>query len=284
MLGSLISAGASLLGGFLGRKDAEETRRMQMEHAAKQEALQREFAQSGIQWRVADAKKAGIHPIYALGSGGATYTPTAAAFSTDTSLPSALASAGQDIGRAVNATQSTSTRINAFTKAAQALSLEKGQLENEVLKLEIASKAGRLRQENAPAMPTAGDAYLIPGQGNSPVVNMPKDNPLERVTSAPGAPQQEHGAIPDVGYARTRSGWAPVPSKDVKERIEDNLIQEVMWSIRNNVFPSFGMYDPPKFSPGEDRKWVYAPWAQEYQSWRKPSWKRKPPASGGSGW
>lgn len=30
--------------------------------------LQKQFAQTGIQWKVADAKKAGIHPVYALGA------------------------------------------------------------------------------------------------------------------------------------------------------------------------------------------------------------------------
>lgn len=38
-------------------------------------ALQREFAQNSIQWRVDDAKNAGIHPLYALGAQGASYTP-----------------------------------------------------------------------------------------------------------------------------------------------------------------------------------------------------------------
>lgn len=37
--------------------------------------LQKEFAQNSIQWRVDDAKKAGIHPLYALGAQGASYTP-----------------------------------------------------------------------------------------------------------------------------------------------------------------------------------------------------------------
>lgn len=37
--------------------------------------LQREFAQNSIQWRVNDAKRAGIHPLYALGAQGSSYTP-----------------------------------------------------------------------------------------------------------------------------------------------------------------------------------------------------------------
>ena len=36
---------------------------------------QREFAQRGIRWRVADAKAAGIHPLAALGVQTAQYSP-----------------------------------------------------------------------------------------------------------------------------------------------------------------------------------------------------------------
>ncbi len=44
--------------------------------AQRQEDLQREFAQNSIQWRVNDAKKAGIHPVAALGSQGISYNPS----------------------------------------------------------------------------------------------------------------------------------------------------------------------------------------------------------------
>lgn len=42
------------------------------------DALQREFAQHGIRWRVEDAAAAGLHPLFALGGGGAAYSPTIA--------------------------------------------------------------------------------------------------------------------------------------------------------------------------------------------------------------
>lgn len=38
-------------------------------------ALQREFAQMGVRWRVEDAKAAGLHPMYALTGGGAAFSP-----------------------------------------------------------------------------------------------------------------------------------------------------------------------------------------------------------------
>jgi len=65
---SAIQAGGSLLGGLFGNKSAKKQ--------AKQDyRRQKEFAQNTIQWKVADAKKAGLHPLYALGASGS-FTPS----------------------------------------------------------------------------------------------------------------------------------------------------------------------------------------------------------------
>lgn len=264
MIGPLISAGASLLGGLLGKKTADDNRDAANAHALRQEALQREFAQSGIQWKVEDAKKAGIHPIYALGGSTASYAPVSQAFTADTSLPNALASAGQDVGRAIHKTQTADDRMGAMGSAAAKLQLEGLQLDNELKRTEVASKTARLRADQVgPPMPAASDAYLIPGQSNSGLI---KTKPTEIGPAPSNAPHSEGGAVSDVGYARTTSGWAPVPSKDVKERIEDNLIQEFMWAVRNNLLPSLGYNKaPPPMPADKGKEWTYDFLRQEYR-------------------
>lgn len=52
---------------------------------------QEEFARHGIRWRVEDAQAAGVHPLFALGSGVTPFSPQATAF----------AEAGANIGRAI---------------------------------------------------------------------------------------------------------------------------------------------------------------------------------------
>lgn len=274
MLGSLISAGANIIGGLIGSASTREANQMAAQQAANNAALQKEFAQSGIQWRVEDAKRAGIHPIYAIGSGGASFSPVSANFSADTSLPNALAAAGQDIGRAVNQTRTQSQRADVFTKTAQALSLEKAGLENDLLRAEIASKTGRLRSPASPPFPAPGENnFLIPGQSGSYV----NPTPLAVTPGAANQPQSEGGAITDHGYARTSTGWAPVPSKDVKERIEDNFPQEILHFMRNNLLPSIGYnFNPPPFKAPPGQEWHFHVPSQEYrlqpkgQGW----WKR----------
>ena len=67
-----IGATGSLLGSainsVLGSKSAKED--WQRNYDA-----QKEFAQNSIQWRVQDAQKAGIHPLYAMGNSPG-YTPS----------------------------------------------------------------------------------------------------------------------------------------------------------------------------------------------------------------
>lgn len=264
MIGNLIGAGASLLGGILGQNSQRKMAKQNIQ-------LQKDFAQQGIQWKVADAKAAGIHPLYALGAQTHSFAPV----SIGDSLSPAIANAGQDIGRAVNAVSTGSQRTQGITQAMEALALERAGLENEVLRSQI-------RRNNSagtpPATPLPGTKWLIPGQGETTIPDIPGtivDKGLTRSGIDPTAGYRESGALPDVGYALTPSGgYAPVPSKDVKERIEDIMPAEWMWWIRNQGLPTVGMNQAPPpvdVPPGYDA-WVYHPLRQEYVPMRRPKW------------
>lgn len=98
--GSLLGAGSSLVGGMINATTSKSIAREQM-------AMQREFAQNGIQWRVEDAKKAGLHPLYAIGASGASYTPV----SQDSSaMGNAVADAGAYLGKAIDGSVDKETR------------------------------------------------------------------------------------------------------------------------------------------------------------------------------
>lgn len=143
MIGNIISAGASLLGGLLGRSSAEK-------QAAKQEALQREFATSGIQWKVEDAKKAGVHPLYALGASTHSYSP----MTVGDPLPGAISEAGNSVGRAVHATMTGDDRAAARTL--QGLQIERAKLENDEIKLRLMGSQNALLTQAGTAKPMAG--------------------------------------------------------------------------------------------------------------------------------
>lgn len=123
LVSSLIQAGTSLLGGMMGQSAAD-----------KQADLQKQFAQKGIQWKVADAKAAGIHPLYALGANTVSYSPV----SVGGGFESALPAMGQDISRAVEAVASAPER--AMSKSMELLQLENAKLQNDMLKAQIAGQ------------------------------------------------------------------------------------------------------------------------------------------------
>ncbi len=70
MLNSVLNLGSNLLTNEINRKSQSKINSQNL-------AAQKEFAQNSIQWRVNDAKAAGLHPLAALGSNGTTYTPSA---------------------------------------------------------------------------------------------------------------------------------------------------------------------------------------------------------------
>jgi len=153
MLGNLVSAGASIIGGFLNRSAAKDAQTATNINLQNQYEHQKEFAQNGIKWRAHDAKQAGIHPIYALGASTPTYTPQSASFAADNSLGNALGAAGQDIGRAINATRSAPERDAAFSTSIQRLQLEGMGLDNQIKQATLASSIQRLRANANPPLP-----------------------------------------------------------------------------------------------------------------------------------
>lgn len=275
-LGAIIGGGTGLIGGLVGQSAADDRAAASNEAARREAALnremQKEFAQHGIKWRVQDAMNAGIHPIYALGANTHSFTPVSVGDSQPQDfIGPAIANMGQDISRAVSATKTAGEKELAALQIATA----KAQLQG--VELDNATKAKALANVGAGAPAFPGSDNFIPGQGNSGTV---KINPSERVASQRGRLAQDAGWVPDVGYARTDTGFTPVPSKDVKERIEDQIVPEMMWAARNYFVPNIGAAwekiglrprdeyrgAPPRSQlPKGAKDWSWSFWRQEWQ-------------------
>lgn len=243
--------GGSIGGGLSGMIGANEASKKQAEINAMNIALQREFAQHGIRWKVEDAKAAGIHPLVALGAQTHQFSANLQAGPT-----ADLSGMGQDIGRAIASTGTAQDRqLTTLGIQGAALDVEGKALDNQI-------KQSQLRKMNAvgPAMPGATDSF-IPGQGNSGAGII--DKPLERTKTLPGQPQSEPGAIPDMGWAKTATGLVPIPSSDVKQRIEDNMPHEWAHFLRNNVAPDT---QPPRSAlPRGAHSWKWNQLKMEWQ-------------------
>lgn len=212
-------------------------------------ALQKEFAQNGIRWKVADAQAAGIHPLYALGANTVSFSPTQVMGNDP--RPD-LGTMGQDIGRAIDSTRTAPERAETRMEA---LRTENASLQNDLLRAQIAKLNAT---QVGPPSPTATSSVFPDSAWSSLVAPRVEVQPLELNATDPGNPAKEAGVVADYTYSRGPSGsMSVVPSKDVKERIEDMNIAEMLWQLRNGlVIPRKDQYpDPRNYPPGQDRQW-----------------------------
>jgi len=151
MLGAILGAAGTVASSLLGKSAAD-----------RQAAMQMKFAKNAIQWKTADAVKAGLHPLAALGANTMSYSPVSVG------VPD-LGAMGQDVGRAITATQNGSERsADQVSRQLAPLQLERAGLENDLLRTQIASENAKLRGQIGPPMPTDGNPSLvIDGQGNT---------------------------------------------------------------------------------------------------------------------
>lgn len=168
MLEALLSAGTKLLGGFLGQKSQDEANEIAKQTAQNNINLQRQFAQEGIQWKVADAKAAGIHPLYALGASTTSFSPVSVGVSGASPLASALGDMGQDISRAAGAMRSD--KGGAISGVAQRQLLQSNELDLDNKRLNNLILKQKLAAATAPGTPP-GVAFVVPEK------NKPEERP-----------------------------------------------------------------------------------------------------------
>lgn len=261
-IGGAIGGALGLIGSSQSQANAAKLNQLNYEH-------QKEFAQNGIRWRVADAKAAGIHPLAALGAQTSSYSPSAVIG--DSPDFSFLKDMGQGIDRAMDAKATQKERAEREEKSNALFNEElKGkQLQNQEtetriqqMKWDMAMDAARnaersvRTQQQVPPMPSlAPDGSLMPGQSNATSPGGIESKPAEIVVNEPGRPGQERGSITELGFSRTNDGgYVPVMSNDAKQRYEEDIIGEIGWNIRNRL-PTF--LDRQDIAP--PRSWLSNP-------------------------
>lgn len=197
-LGPAISAVAGLIAGDKARK---------AQNQANDRAV--ELANDSIQRRVADARAAGIHPIYALNASGAA-TPAIQAGDYRH-----LAEAGQDLGRAVTAAQGNNDRIQTMTEQ-RAWNQEQHAMTREAHQMEMELQRARLFRLQT-------DPSIGPAQPSG----VPSTNGPFTVTPIPPAPNPASSPVglankSKPGFERFYAGDTPydLPNSDLAEILE----------------------------------------------------------------
>lgn len=259
-LGSVVSAVGSIAGGILGANSAQNVASMNYE-------AQKEFAQNGIRWKVEDAKRAGIHPLYALGASTQGYFPSGG-YTGDYGIADAAAHLGQGFERAQQAKMTKEERDkqdvrDAIQDMAALEDLNQKRRMNDVqIRLanseifrNFALSTNALRKTGLPPAMPSGKSGVIAGQGNSYATGQTTPEISSVVTSEKGTPSVQAGIPPDVRFYRTISGGrAPLPTEEAGDAMDAALGSGLQWSFRNNLVPWLANFFPindPHRLPGE---------------------------------
>lgn len=254
-LGTALGGGLDFYQAEKNREAAKDANRRSEAMARENMAIQREFAQHGIRWKVEDAIRAGIHPLAALGTNTQGFSPVSVAFTPETDDR-----AGSFSRMGQNLMQSYMATANADERMASKLRLENMALQNDLLRSQITS----INNPKNPPVPVAGSDNFLSGQGDSGTMLV---KPSERTASAPGRPAQEAGWRPDVSYSRSDTGLVPVIPQGLSESMEDDFIGKILWRVRNQLMPNIGLGGrPPKgMLPRGYDHWKWNRWMQEWR-------------------
>lgn len=210
LFSSIASIAAPIIGGVIGNKGASDV-------SQQNAAYQKEFAQHGIRWKVADAKAAGLHPLAALNTNTATFSPS---FQTG--------NMGQNISRAINAAGSALDRQK--SAEADALALERASLQNDLLRAQI-SHVGRASNPPFPSGSVSGDHTSV---------DVPSEITYGRSRNRGETAGRNTPAATEI---LNRDGTTSIiPSEDVADALEagGEIVGGIMsadWFARNRVAP-----------------------------------------------
>lgn len=279
---SIVNAGASIAGNLMNnaasREMNEDSWSRQMAINSMNYEAQKEFAQHGIRWRVADAKAAGLHPLAALGASPLGFSPSfqSAAMSFGENydgFADAAKSMGQYLGRAIEAkaTEKERAEVAAYESEARKLDLENKQLQNDSLRQRMVDnalasmQAVRNQAGQPPAMqdviPTNSAGRL--GQGDSHPTRLTTVKPVEVAASHPLTKFAEAGLHPEVAFYESGDGGkSPLRSDKAAQALEDDLLGTLRWHVRNGLgtFMSDQRYAPPRTDlpdKGRDPDWYW---------------------------
>lgn len=267
VLGPVLETGMDWLGMEEGKRESSRARTHSDAQNAAQMEMQREFAKNSIRWKTEDAVAAGLHPLAAIGAQGTSYSPASVNVDVDRSKSDFYHRTGQNISRALNAVQTPEER------AMKALTIQSMEIDNAIKKKQLEgmgdtpglpsnSSLGR-HLLGANPLSVGSDGYVF-------------EQPTQKSHASPGKPFQAAGEYTDYVFGRTATGLHPVPSKEMQDAIEDKMIPETMWALRNYLYPTFISRTRSHMQPSLREHplppgyiWRWKPVAAEFRPYKK---------------
>jgi len=254
-------AAAAIAGSLIGARSQSRANEQNTE-------LQREFAQNGIRWKVEDAKAAGLHPLFALGGSGATYTPAVQPVFNGAEL-------GQNLSRAAQAfqTQDEQALKDLQIRQVQA-SIGKDEAQAAYWRSEAARNAGQL----APAPVAESFPVSLPGVALVPnsresMVSTAQISELPPLVPAKG---ESYLVNPEGPGAK---GWKRYAMPDGVEVIlpDASNLAEAVESLENPINQRLVLYyNTRHYGRAQAERLLNSLVPDSVQSWSKSKWWRDP--------
>lgn len=251
--------------------------------------LQREFAQQGLKWRMEDAQRAGIHPLFAIGAGGASAAPIQISGSaTPASVGSGgisgspvgggspgvpsfvnpmagFAGLGQDLGRAIAATQTARERQ---ADQVNYMEVERHEWARQEHMLRMAVGASRLAVTNQEQKKGGMPETVGP-------VGMVEKKPYDITVGASPTSNAIGPGQPSVEWRAVGGGITAMPAQGLN--IDDFSSPGFSsWMIPNKIEPFFERNPSAKPAPevwkrmwpnAQDVKYHFGVWYPVYHQW-----------------
>lgn len=215
-------SGAGAFGSLFGGRGLSERKQM-----ALQAQYNREVMQNQLQWRAADAEKAGISKVFAMGAPATSFAPSSN-FNGGNIFDN-MSAMGQGINRAVDAYSGRKERAILFEQERKMndLKIKNAEISNALAASDLAT-----RRTGSTVPINSNGSLLIEGQGD--VSRVPSEITASR---RPGIHTEAAGPAPAVKEFVNRDGTVSIwPSKDAKNSIEDSVYEwEHMY--RNRFIP-----------------------------------------------
>jgi len=192
-IGTAVGAGIGLIGGALSNI-------FNKKQADRGYAQQKEALQHSIRWRVADAKAAGIHPLYAMGAPSLNMTPIVQ----QDNIGPAVQNMGQSMADITKNTMSENMKAQQFAEM-QLLSSQRNKNDAEA---ELArTQAMRLMTEknniNPPGLGVKNESGQNPTGGGAGFYEV---KPAEQTSQKIGMPESSAGENPSLQLRRLFGG------------------------------------------------------------------------------
>lgn len=217
-IGNVLQFGGNLLSGMQQSENAEDARHAAEMQQARNIAMQKEFAQMGLRWKVEDARAAGLHPLSAIGAAGAAFAPNpvVVADGAESGVGKAFGEMGQNLSRAALAQETEDQRSLRQAQIAAAWA----QVAESDARAWLANSEAALNQQrmlqSAPMPPEAGNAGTVTHRSSMPAalfdnVNVKPEDVVSTRFEDMSTTSGVHGYWKEHVYQDGKPGRRPVP-------------------------------------------------------------------------